>query len=412
MKNVHLVRQFMNGEKIALQEKLEHQMHAFSQNMEFEKAGQTRDKIIALNHIQQTNLHDIPQNTDIIALYEKNNHISIQLFFYRAGQSEGNITHFLSDIDDISATLSQFLLQFYHTLPAPNTIYLSHAPESGLESALSQNAGHKVAISAKIPRKYNHLMVQAKNNALQAYDAYQATHFANDTIWQELATLLNKNPLNILEVYDNSHLQGTSAIGAMIVAGKNGFIKNKYRKFNINTTQCNPQDDFDMMRHVMRRRLKRGLAENNLPDAMLIDGGKGQLSAILDIMAEFNITHIALLAVAKGENRNAGQETLFLGTAPNTPIHLDLKSPLIHLIQRLRDESHRFAIGTHRQKRAKNMLHETLLDIEGIGAKRKKELLSYFGSPKAIAGASLEQIMLVPKINEKIAKKVYTFYHD
>lgn len=198
----------------------------------------------------------------------------------------------------------------------------------------------------------------------------------------------------------------------MIAANVDGFQKKWYRRFNIDGTLAHTNDDFGMMREVMLRRLKRGLTENDLPSAMLIDGGKGQLSSVQQIMDELGIHSIALLAVAKGEERNAGKETLFLGTRPSEPIHLDLKSDLIHLIQRLRDEAHRFAIGSHRIRRAKNMFHETLLDIEGIGEKRKKALLRHFGSPRAIAGASLAQLQHVEGISEKIAKKIYTFYHD
>lgn len=197
----------------------------------------------------------------------------------------------------------------------------------------------------------------------------------------------------------------------MIAANMEGFQKKWYRRYNIDGTRAQTNDDFGMMKEVLTRRLTRGLNENDLPSAMIIDGGKGQLSSVMEIFNELGIKGIALMSVAKGEKRNAGKETLYLSTAPTTPINLDEKSNLQHLIQRLRDEAHRFAIGTHRQKRAKNMFHETLKDIEGIGDKRKKDLMAHFGSVREIAGASIASLMRVPGISEKIAKKVYTFYH-
>ena len=277
----------------------------------------------------------------------------------------------------------------------------------------SQKAGYTVHIGYgpfKGTRKK--LMEQAIKNAQQTLEQNETTQNIKEAVWDKLRQLLEIPILEKVEVYDNSHIQGTSAVGAMIAADKNGFQKKWYRRFNIDGTMAQTNDDFGMMKEVMYRRLKRGIIENDLPSAMLIDGGKGQLSAVQKIMDELNIHSIALLAVAKGEERNAGKETLFLGTRPNEPIYLDFKSDLIHLIQRLRDEAHRFAVGSHRIKRAKNMFHESLSDIEGIGEKRKKALLRHFGSPRAIAGASLEQIMRVEGINEKIAKKVYTLYHD
>ncbi len=412
---VNQAKAFMKGEKTDIQERLQEEMKKYAAEMAYEKAAIVRDKILALNHIQDTDSQAPLKQTDIIAVYAKNGQACIQIFFYRTGHAQGNIVHLLPDIDasHLSENISSFLMQFYDNIPPPRQIYISQEAESGLAEALSEKAGHSVYIgSGPFKGTRKKLMEQALKNATQSYQNMTNESNIRETVWEELRILLNIPVLNKVEIYDNSHIQGTAAVGAMVAATVDGFQKKDYRRYNIDGTDAKTNDDFGMMREVMRRRLTRGVLENNLPSAMLIDGGKGQLSSILQIMDELNIHDIAILAVAKGENRNAGQETLFLGSAPQTPIHLDLKSNLIHLIQRLRDEAHRFAIGSHRLKRAKNMFHETLLDIEGIGAKRKKELLQHFGSPRAIAGASLEQIMRVPGISEKIAKKIYTFYHD
>lgn len=413
--NVAKAKAFMRGEKTDIQETLKQQMQAYADQMAFEKAAIVRDKILALNQIQDTDSQAPLKNTDVIAVYEQNGQACIQVFFYRTGKAEGNFVHLIEETDTqtLPEMISSFLMQFYDRIPLPRQIYLSHMPEEHLAEALGQRAGHLVSIGTppfKGTRKK--LMEQALKNAEQSFqNAFQETKI-RQAVWEELCQLLNIPVLEKVEIYDNSHIQGTAAVGAMVCATIDGFQKKNYRRFNIDGSVAKTNDDFGMMREVIRRRLTRGMIENNLPCAMLIDGGKGQLSSVQEIMDELQVHSIALLAIAKGEKRNAGQETLFLGTAPDIPIHLDLKSPLIHLIQRLRDEAHRFAIGSHRQKRAQNMFHETLLDIEGIGTKRKKELLHHFGSPRALAGASLEQIMRVPGISAKIAKKIYTFYHD
>ncbi len=413
--SVKAAKAFMRGEDETIQKQLQAQMAEHAQKMEYEQAAALRDKILALNHIQGTHSQSTPKNTDIIAIYTQGNTACVQIFFYRTGRAEGNIVHMLThiDTDRLSEELSTFLMQFYDNLPPPGQIFISHETENGLAEALSQRSNHTVhIINGPFRGDRKKLMDNALSNAKHSFERIQSEQGIQKSVWEELRQLLNIPVLEKVEVYDNSHIQGTAAVGAMIAATVKGFSKKDYRRYNIDGTKAKTNDDFGMMREVMYRRLTRGVAENNLPSAMLIDGGKGQLSSVQAIMDELNIHSIALLAVAKGEKRNAGMETLFLGTDPETPIHLDLKSDLIHLVQRLRDEAHRFAIGSHRMKRAKNMFHETLLDIEGIGEKRKKALLAHFGSPREIAGASLEQIQRVPGISEKIAKKVYTFYHD
>ena len=410
--SVREAKAFLKGEKTQIQKQLQKQMDLLAAAEKYEEAAVIRDKILALNQIQDTDSDQMPKQTDIAVLAKNDGKICVQVFFYRAGHAEGNVSQVFDEAEETSETLSSYLMQLYDKIPAPKQIFLNMSPEEGLQEALTLKAGYPVRLIEPPYRGGRKKRVeQAFQNALNTLKRLE-NDASGHQAWEELRALLEIDELIKVEVYDNSHLQGTAAVGAMIAADQNGFLKKDYRRFNIDGTLAKTNDDFGMMKEVMSRRLKRGLSENNLPSAMLIDGGKGQLSAVSEIMNELNIHNIAVLAVAKGVERNAGKETLFLGTRPNEEIHLDLKSNLIHLIQRLRDEAHRFAIGSHRMRRARNMFHETLLDIEGIGEKRKKMLLRHFGSPRAIAGASLEQIKHVEGINEKIAKKVYTFYHD
>ena len=410
--SVREAKAFLKGEKTHIQKQLQKQMDLLAAAEKYEEAAVIRDKILALNQIQDTDSDQMPKQTDIAVLAKNDGKICVQVFFYRAGHAEGNVSQVFDEAEETSETLSSYLMQLYDKIPAPKQIFLNMSPEEGLQEALTLKAGYPVRLIEPPYRGGRKKRVeQAFQNALNTLKRLE-NDAGGHQAWEELRALLEIDELIKVEVYDNSHLQGTAAVGAMIAADQNGFLKKDYRRFNIDGTLAKTNDDFGMMKEVMSRRLKRGLSENNLPSAMLIDGGKGQLSAVSEIMNELNIHNIAVLAVAKGVERNAGKETLFLGTRPNEEIHLDLKSNLIHLIQRLRDEAHRFAIGSHRMRRARNMFHETLLDIEGIGEKRKKMLLRHFGSPRAIAGASLEQIKHVEGINEKIAKKVYTFYHD
>lgn len=468
MERVAQTKAFLRGEKTKFQDILLQQMNELAAQMRYEEAAAVRDKIQFLNQIQSTDAQGSLGESDIIALYREGAKACIQIFFYRSDKASGNVFYMLENTDDEDEAgfLSSFILQFYDTIPAPKHIYVSHKIEDGLAEALSQKAGYKIAVSSgpfKSLRKK--LMQQALINAAQTFKQQVSDEETKEQTWNELRELLGLETLDKVEVYDNSHIQGASAVGAMIAANMDGFQKNWYRRYNITglynmgtkhntsiksnaksdnhgqmedaearrglsvpgvhdalSTEATVQlsmrtdlerfnDDFGMMREVLTRRLTRGMKENDLPSAMIIDGGKGQLSSVMEIFDELGVKGIALMSVAKGEKRNAGKETLYLSTAPTTPINLDEKSNLQHLIQRLRDEAHRFAIGTHRQKRAKNMFHETLKDIEGIGNKRKKDLMAHFGSVREIAGASIAQLMRVPGISEKIAKKVYTFYH-
>ena len=407
-KSVLATKDFLNGKSADLQKTLQAQMQAFSQNQEYEKAGVIRDKILALNHIQGTSQHAPTVDTDTVATEMQGDTLAMQVFFHRTNRLTGHQEYLIHKVDDMGETLSSLLMQLYEKIPAPEIICTSFKPESALAEALSKQAGHKVEISPPPFRALRRQwMVQAMTACTNALNAGES----REKIWDETREFMHLPELDKIEVYDNSHIQGTNAVGAMIAATKEGFQKNLYRRFNIPSQMAG--DDFAMMRAVLRRRLQKGILQNNLPSALLIDGGKGQLSSVLEVLKEFNLPRIAVLAIAKGAGQHdKGLETFYLDLAPDTPIHLDFKSPLIHFLQRLRDEAHRFAVGSHRIKREKSFFHDSLRDIEGIGEKRRKELMLHFGSTRSIKGASLQQLQQVPGFNEKIAKKVYTFFHD
>ena len=407
-KSVQATKDFLNGKSADLQKNLQAQMLTLSQNQEYEKAGVIRDKILALNHIQGTSQHAPTVDTDTVAAEMQGDTLSMQVFFHRTNRLTGHQEYLIQKVENFEETLSSLLMQLYEKIPAPEVICTSFEVESGLAEALTKQAGHKVEISPPPFRALRRQwMEQAKEACVRALHSQES----QEKLWEEARELMQLSELQKIEVYDNSHIQGTNAVGAMIAATKEGFQKSLYRRFNIPSELAG--DDFAMMRAVLRRRLQKGILQNNLPSALLIDGGKGQLSSVLEVLSEFNLPRIAVLAMAKGAGQHdKGLETFYLDTAPDVPIHLDFKSPLIHFLQRLRDEAHRFAVGSHRIKREKSFLHDSLRDIEGIGEKRRKELMLHFGSVKAVRGASMQQLQLVPGFNEKIAKKVYTFFHD
>lgn len=405
---------FMRGKTSAIQKNLEREMQEYAQAQAYEKAAAARDKIAALNQIQQADSAALSQ-ADVVAAAIEGKAMCVQIFFFRTGQAGGDVAHCLelADEADAAETLASFLMQFYERFPAPKRLYISHAVAPELAQALAQRAGHRVEVIAgkRLSGARRLLMRQAVQNARRTLEEKTRAQELNAQAWDELRLLMRLPVLETAEVYDNSHIQGVSAVGAMIAATAEGFQKKAYRRFNIPAAQVKTNDDFAMMRHVLLRRLSRGAAEGKLPALLLIDGGKGQLAAVLQVLRELRLPQIAVLAIAKGEKRNAGREVFYSSAAPTKPIHLDPKGDLMHLLQRLRDEAHRFAVGTHRLQRARNMMHESLADIGEIGPQRKKALLHYFGSARAVAGASLEQLQKVSGIHEKIAKKIYTFYH-
>ena len=404
------VRDFMTGKSSELQQKLNQEMRKFSQKQEFEKAAVLRDKILALNHIQGTNNATSSEPTDSISVVTEGNTTCLQVFFHRPNLS-GNIYQIIKDFN--KEDLPTLLLQIYDKITPPRVLCLSERIEeqASFEKALCTMAGKRIHLATppfRLARRQ--WMIEATQNATQTLHQNMDKDALAHENWKTLKQLFKVDKLDKIEVYDNSHIQGTSAVGSMIVATEQGFQKNLYRRFNV--TKSNAGDDFGMMREVLTRRLLRGLKENNFPDAIILDGGKGQLSQALAVFHKLGIQDVRILAMAKGAGQHdKGLETLFLDTAPTTPIIPDHKSQLMFLLQRLRDEAHRFAIGSHRAKRSKEMFHETLLDIDGIGIKRKKELMQHFGSVRAVSGASIAQLTQVPGFNEKIAKKVYTFFH-
>ena len=403
------VTEFMQGKSNTLQTQLTKNMQEYSKNEEFEKAAIVRDKIVALNHIQGTLQSELKQEMDVVAVATKNGSTCVQVFFHRTKLSS-NIFQIIPDFHE--GDLEAFLMQIYDKISPPDVICSSEKLSDALAAALFKLTEKKVKIQLPPFRGIrNQLMKQALVNAEQTLNQSLQKEKIGVDVWQQLQSLLGLKRLNKIEVYDNSHIQGTSAVGAMIVATIDGFDKKLYRRFNINLAETN--DDFGMMYEVLFRRLKRGLKENDLPDAIVLDGGKGQLSQVLKVMDKLDIHSIKVLAMAKGAGQHdKGLETLFVSDNPTNPIVPDHKSQLMFLLQRLRDEAHRYAIGSHRQKRAKSFLHSTLDDIEGIGTKRKKLLLTHFGSVRAISGASLEALKKVAGLDEKIAKKVYTFFHE
>ena len=408
-KSVEQTRAFLTQKSYTIQENLQAQMMQLSANQEYEKAAVLRDKIASLNRIQGTSQALPNQDTDSIAYAFSNGSLSLQVFFHRTDRLTGHQEYILNQVDeaDLSETLSSLILQLYTQVPPPDVVCTSWKTDEVLNDALNQISKRRVKMSAPPFREIRKdWMVQAEQAAKRALN----TQENKKKTWQQFADLVGVKDLKVVDIFDNSHLQGTNAVGAIVSANENGFLKNRYRRYNI--PQELAGDDFGMMRYVLKRRLQRAKNDGCLPDALLLDGGKGQLSSVMQVLDELNI-QMKVLAMAKGAGQHdKGLEVFYLNTDPNTPIHLDLKGDLMHLLQRLRDEAHRFVIGTHRAKREKGLLHERLEDIEDIGPKRRKMLMLHFGSVRAISGASLEQIKKVPGFNEKIAKKVYTFFHN
>ncbi len=413
-KLVQQAKDFMNGKSSAIQEKLKERMFAESEKGNYEQALVLRDRIAALNHMQSYadgTTFDQHVDADFIAVYQQADRAAVQVFFFRHGQNGGTHVVFLDDVKDQTEPqlLESFIGQFYQNLPPPHEIIISHelSGQKDIEAALCQKYGHVVRLNAHVKEGRRKILNQALMNAKESLSRHLTETGLQTDMLAELARLMNLPKIEKVEVYDNSHIQGTSAVGAMIAAGPKGFMKNNYRRYNILKSKAG--DDFAMMHEVLTRRLTRGAKENDLPDAMLIDGGLGQLSAVKETMDEVGV-HVPVMGVAKGPERDAGKEKLYL-PGSSEPIILERNSALLFFIQRLRDEAHRFAVGSHRMKRQKASLRATLDEIEGIGAVRRKALIAHFGTPRAVLEASVPELMQVPGISENIAKKIYTFTH-
>ncbi len=426
---VEQARRFLSGGSQEIQQELAGRMQEASERLDFEAAAQYRDRIQALTRIQShqgINVAGIA-SADVVAAHQEGGHTGIQVFFFRAGRNYGNRAYFPSHAQDegVAEVLEAFLGQFYANKVPPPLVLVSHKTEN-LElvaDALSVKAERKVRVECPSRGDKHKLVAHALANARDALVRRVAEGSSQRRLFEELAAALDLDaPPERIEVYDNSHVQGTNAVGAMIVAGPDGFIKNAYRKFNIRGIGATAEDeapaagdDLAMMREVLTRRFSRALREDperargQWPDLVFIDGGAGQIDAALAVVAELGIADLTVVGVAKGVDRNAGRERLFL--PGREPLVLDRRSPVLYLIQRLRDEAHRFAIGSHRARRGKALRVSALDGIPGIGAKRKRALLHHFGSARAVSEAGLEDLEAVDGIDRAIAKKVYDWFH-
>ena len=425
-KQMAQAHRFLSGGSAEIQREYAARMHNAADNLEFETAAIWRNRIRALTGIQANqdiNLPNLP-DADIIALARSGDRSCIQIFFIRSGSNYGNRSYFLTHNQDSAAgeVLGAFLGQFYENKEPPPHILVSVEPaeKALLEDALSEHAKRAVHISRPKRGMRSKLTTMASRNAEEALARHMANFTSQKRLLVELAEALDlEEPPQRIEVYDNSHIQGRDAIGGMIVAGPEGFNKAAYRRFNIRDEGKNAAeqgDDFAMMRQVIGRRFERALREdpdrlsNNWPDLMLIDGGKGQLSAVTSVMDDLGITDIAVVAISKGPDRNAGREQLHI--RGRASFALPPHSSAMHFLQRLRDESHRYAIGTHRAKRQKTQLTSPLDAVPGVGPKRKKALLAHFGSARAVSAAGLKDLEAVDGISKKFAHQLYDWFYS
>ena len=431
---VEEARAFLSGKSQEVQGRLANAMQQASDALEFETAAAYRDRIRALTQIQahqDINIENMGE-ADVIAAHQAGGQTCIQVFFFRSGSNYGNRAYFpRHDKDDpLDLVLAAFLGQFYETVTPPSIILLSHVPSEAelLGEALSVRAERKVRLDIPLRGAKRNAISHALQNAESALARRLAESSSQRRLLDGLADLLDLDGApERIEVYDNSHIQGTNPYGAMIVAGPDGFVKAAYRKFAIRHVAAKGRatlasdvvagDDYAMMRQVIERRFARVMKEDpdrsrgQWPDLLLIDGGKGQLSATLEAMGELGIEDVAVAAVAKGPDRNAGLEQIFLPGRAG-PLMPPQRDPVLYFIQRLRDEAHRFAIGTHRAKRSAQIAKSALDQIPGIGAKRKKALLLHFGSVRTIERAGIEDLERAPGINQTVARKIYDFFHD
>lgn len=418
--------EFLAGGSHRVQSRLGQQMEDASAALEFETAARIRDRIRALTQVQAHQDINVAgmEEADVIALHQEGGQSCVQVFFFRGGRNYGNRAYFPrhdKNLED-AEILASFVGQFYDNKPPPRQVVLSHTvPEHALlTEALSLRAERKVELLTPKRGAKRKPVEHALTNAREALERRMSESASHRQLLDLLAERLDLDgrPERI-EVYDNSHIQGTNAIGAMIVSGLDGFAKNAYRKFNIQTAgkdaEHNAGDDYAMMREVLTRRFTRALKEDpdrengTWPDVVMIDGGPGQLSVTKDVFAELGIEDVALLGVAKGPDRNAGRERLYL--ADGRIVTLPPRDPVLYFIQRLRDEAHRFAISTHRAKRANALKKSPLDEIAGIGAKRKKALLLHFGSALRVARAGLSDLQSVDGISKAVAEKIYGHFH-
>jgi excinuclease ABC subunit C len=429
---VREAKDFLSGRSQAVKQQLAGEMERASADLEFETAALYRDRLAALSAIQsQQGINPrTVEEADVFAIHQEGGYSCVEVFFFRTGQNWGNRAYFPRAEKSFTAeeVLASFLAQFYDDKPPPKLILLSHQIEEAelMASALSIKAGRKVEVSTPRRGEKRELVAHALTNAREALGRKLADTATQGRLLQGLVTTLGlPHPPQRIEVYDNSHIQGTNAVGAMIVAGPDGFIKNQYRKFNIKSEGLTPGDDYAMMREVLQRRFKRLVtaasggeaakpgAEDDAfpqwPDLVIIDGGRGQLNAAREILQGLGLGKLTLLAVAKGADRDAGRETLFM--PDRDAIKLEPRDPVLYFIQRLRDEAHRFVIGSHRKLRKKDIREAGLQEIPGIGPSRKRALLLHFGTLKEIERASIADLGKVPGVSAESARKIFEFFH-
>jgi excinuclease ABC subunit C len=450
---VREAKAFLSGKSGAVRAELAREMEAASESLDFERAAVYRDRISALSAVQAhqgINPRGV-EEADVFAVHQQGGFSCVEVFFFRTRQNWGNRAYFPKADRSLepAEVLGAFLAQFYDDKPAPRLILLSHEVEERalLSEALCIKSGHRVEIAVPARGEKKDLVDHAMVNAREALGRKLAESASQQRLLAGLAETfgLARMPRRI-EVYDNSHIQGTNPVGAMIVAGPEGFRKNQYRRFNIRSADLTPGDDYGMMREVLTRRFKRLLAEapkatgdgittalsegvaeasqaafdtenepdieseSPWPDLVLIDGGQGQLNAATETLRELGVTDVPLVAIAKGPDRDAGRETFFMAT--REPFRLKPRDPVLYFVERMRDEAHRFAIGSHRQKRKKDIREAGLQEIPGVGPARKRALLHHFGTLKSVERASMSDLERVPGINAEIARKIYDFFHE
>jgi excinuclease ABC subunit C len=442
---------FLSGRSQLIKKQLAEQMETASADLEFERAAIYRDRLSALSHIQAhqgINPQSV-EEADVFAIHQEGGQTCVQVFFFRTGQNWGNRAYFPKADKSLEEAdiLESFLAQFYDDKPSPKQILLSHelAEQDLLAEALSERAGRKVDVSRPKRGEKKELVDHALTNAREALGRRLAETSSQARLLKGVAEAFDlAAPPRRIEVYDNSHIMGTNAVGGMIVAGIEGFTKGQYRKFNIKSEDLTPGDDYGMMREVLTRRFSRLLKEHARspepasggeagapdaddtdgtgtdvaaatdmpawPDLVLIDGGQGQLTAARETLEELGITDVPLVGIAKGPDRDAGREKFFIPGRQS--FMLPERDPVLYFVQRLRDEAHRFAIGSHRARRKKDIVRNPLDEIAGIGPTRKKALLNHFGTAKAVSKAGVDDLAAVPGISEAIAKLVYDHFHE
>ncbi len=418
---------FLTGKSRAMMKTLADEMTEAAESLEFERAARLRDRIRALSSVSQDQSIN-PQTVDeadVFAVHMEGGQACVQVFFFRAGQNWGNRAYFPrvantieDEGDEAAGVLDAFLGQFYDTQAVPKLILTSHEPPNRelLAEAFSLKTGRKVEIARPQRGEKADLVGHALTNAREALGRKMAESSAQGKLLAGVAEAFGlETPPERIEVYDNSHIMGTNAVGGMIVAGPEGFQKSQYRKFNIKSTELTPGDDYGMMNEVLRRRFSRLIKDEEAgdaaprPDLVLVDGGAGQLAEALEIMADLGVDDVAVVGVAKGPDRDAGLERFFIPGKP--PFMLEPKSPVLYYLQRLRDEAHRFAIGAHRTRRAAQMVKNPLDEIEGVGPGRKKALLHAFGSARGVSRAAAGDLAKVEGVSDALAQRIYDHFH-